>query len=775
MESWESELQQEQKRVNEVTDKISKQLQYLKAETGEVKTDILGIRKHFWDDVKVNIDTEDEAIETAAAIRQQAEFLSERERTYRHSEKQIQALKRLEKSPYFARVDFKESNDPASDAIYLGTSSFHDPETDEFLVFDWRAPISSLYYDFGLGEAEYEANNVLIQGEMTLKRQYRIVNGKIKSMFDTGISIGDELLQEALGRNADSQMKTIVATIQKEQNQIIRNEKSRLLIVQGAAGSGKTSAALQRIAYLLYRYRESLTSDEMVLFSPNLMFSSYISTVLPELGEDNTRQMTFQSYLADIIGGRFQMEDPFLQLETILTGENNKDMAIRKAGIRYKSGEAFLLAVDHYVEQLMKKGLIFKGISFRGERLLTSLEISEHFYGYSHTLPIANRLKLTAEWILSELKKHEIKHREKEWVEEEIQLLDKETYLKHYQELQKSEQYTENTFDDYDMEKKLLSEFVAKKRFKPLRKRVRQLAFLNIEAVYRKLFEWDKDLERDAAFEQWREICRYTAGRLESGEMPYEDAAPFAYLEQQLTGLYVNASVKHVLIDEAQDYSLFQLAFLKNVFPAARMTVLGDVSQGIHPHASKRGVRLAEGLFPPEHTAVVELMKSYRSTKQIVEFTKEMAEGGSRIIPFNRDGKKPVLYSCTDAFQMAREIKKCLAKLRAKGLKTIAVICKTAKDCQELHELLGDDVRHRLIKKETAAFEEGIAVIPSYLSKGVEFDAVLVYDASSNTYSKGNDKSILYTVCTRAMHELHLFYHDELSPYLKEIPKEKYE
>lgn len=281
------EWKKEQKRVTDVVEKVSEKIKINQKHLGGVRNEIVDIRNRFWEDVTVNFDESDDAVETAVSMKQQSELLSERERTHHHAQKELSTLKRLQDSPYFGRIDFKEEGEKVSDRIYLGIASFYDEQNNEFLVYDWRAPVSSLYYDYSPGPAQYHTPDGLISGTMELKRQYMIRHAIIQSLFDTGITIGDELLQEVLGRNSDSQMKSIVATIQKEQNQIIRNERARLLVVQGAAGSGKTSAALQRVAYLLYRYRDILQAKQIVLFSPNAMFNSYISTVLPELGEPN--------------------------------------------------------------------------------------------------------------------------------------------------------------------------------------------------------------------------------------------------------------------------------------------------------------------------------------------------------------------------------------------------------------------------------------------------------------------------------------------------------
>ena len=247
--------------------------------------------------------------------------MSERERSHRLLMQQWKSMNRLLPSPYFGRIDFQEDGLDFSEQIYIGVSSFVDEDGLSFLVYDWRTPIASLYYDYSPGAASYDTPGGRIEGTMELKRQYQIHDGQIRNMFDTSVTIGDELLQQVLGKGADSQMKSIVATIQKEQNAIIRNDKSRMLIVQGAAGSGKTSAALQRVAYLLYKHRERLKADQIVLFSPNPMFNSYVSTVLPELGEENMQQTTFQEYLDYWLGSTLRLEDPFDQIEYVLTAQ----------------------------------------------------------------------------------------------------------------------------------------------------------------------------------------------------------------------------------------------------------------------------------------------------------------------------------------------------------------------------------------------------------------------------------------------------------------------
>ncbi|MED4729295.1 RNA polymerase recycling motor HelD [Aneurinibacillus migulanus] len=772
------EWQEEQQRVNRVVGQIGKQIDTLQRQVGEIKAEVVDIRKNFWDDVTVNFDDAHEAAETYASMKQQAEVLSERERSHRHAKERLTTLGRLLQSPYFGRIDFAEAGEK-TERIYLGIASLLDENGEDFLVYDWRAPISSLYYDYPPGPAQYEAPGGTITGTMELKRQYVIRDSCIRSMFDTGVTIGDELLQEVLGKQANTQMKSIVATIQKEQNRIIRNERSRLLIVQGAAGSGKTSAALQRVAYLLYRYRETLQAEQIVLFSPNPMFNSYVSTVLPELGEKNMQQTTFQEYLERRLGKAFHLEDTFTQMEYTLSAMNEPGYAARIEGIRYKASSDFMETIERYVSVLGKKGMLFKDIKFRGEVILSAEYIKEQFYALDSALRIPNRMKLLADRLLEELKERARLERTKPWVEDEIELLDKEAYLEAYNNLRKKKRYTEDTFDDFEREQKLLAKMVVQKHFKPLQKRVKRLRFLDMVAIYRQLFTDPQYITQftpdDELPEHWVDICVQTTERLDRSVLAYEDATPYLYLQEQLEGFQTNTLVRHVFIDEAQDYSPFQFAFIKRLFPRSKVTALGDLNQAIYAHAVvNTGLSALSSLYEKEESEAFVLTRSYRSTRQIVEFTRGLVDGGEEIQPFNRDGNKPTVTQAADMTELARNVADRIRMLQAAGHRTVAIICKTARESRDAYEALNASIPLRLIGKETSSYESGVLVIPSYLAKGVEFDAVIIYNGSKTQYERESERKLFYTACTRAMHELHIYFVEEMSPFIYRAPSETY-
>ncbi|PZD96251.1 helicase [Paenibacillus sambharensis] len=771
--------QAEQARVTSVVDRIAKRAGELEDEIGDVRSEAVEIRKHFWDEVTVNFSNAEDLTETYFSMKQQADLLAERERSQRHSAAYLSKLKRLMQSPYFGRIDFRAEEDAEAETIYLGIASFREDDSDTFLVYDWRAPVSSLYYDYPPGPAVYDTPGGEVKGELELKRQFVIRSGTIRYMFDTGVTIGDELLQQMLSRTSDSAMKSIVATIQREQNQIIRNDSSRMLIVQGAAGSGKTSAALQRVAYLLYKYRGVLTSDQMVLFSPNPMFNSYVSSVLPELGEENMLQTTFQEYLETRLGREFELEDSFAQLEFVLTAGQEEGYSARLEGIRYKSSTAYLELVKRYLDGLVDRGMRFRPVVFRGKPVVTAQEMVNKFYSMDSSIRLANRLILVRDWLLERVERYAASVKEEAWVEEEMQLLSAEDYQRAYSRLRKQKKGLGETFDDHEAEKEMLAEMIVSSALKQVRARIKLMRFADVKGLYRKLFE-DRNAAEQAAGshalpEQWDEIAAQTVRELEQGRLFYEDATPYLYLNERLKGFRANTNVRHIIIDEAQDYTPFQLEFLKWLFPRARMTALGDLNQAIYAQTSAMAdADPLTNLYGPEQTEWIHLLRSYRSTREIVSFTRGMVPGGDKIEPFNRAGELPLVKLVGGQDELHRQIINQLQEWTAEGYESVAVICRTAEESSKAYSTLGSALSMRLVTKDTMQFERGITIIPAYLAKGVEFDAVLIYNASEQVYQHENERKLFYTACTRAMHELVLMSDGTPSRFVREQPSENY-
>ncbi|UOQ45195.1 AAA family ATPase [Halobacillus salinarum] len=760
----------EQKRVNKVITVINNKLAAFKGSTSSLKEDIIGLRKNFWEDVTVNIDEPDDVIETYASIKQQAELLSERERSHGQFYKTSKLLQRLKSSPYFGRFDFSEEEGP-EESFYIGIGSLMDENDEDFLIYDWRAPVASLYYDYSPGHVSYRTPEEEISGEMTLKRQYVIREGNMEGMFNTGITIGDSLLQKILGSQATTYMKSIVATIQREQNSIIRFEKGSMLIVQGVAGSGKTSVAMQRIAYLLYRHRNQINADQILLFSPNQMFSTYVSSVLPELGEENMQQSTFHEYVKKRLDHEFTVETPFEQLEDKLVSRKKEGVSTEEMMIQFKSGREFKRLIDDYLSALSHTGMLFRNIKFRGQTLITSKEITTYFYQLDSSLALPNRVELVKEWLLHHLQKVEKEEVEKDWAEEEAALLRREDYMEAYESIQKKQFHGEETFDDTVQEERFLRALVVERKLAPLRRQIKRLRFVHLRKIYRQLF--DESIKNYEVPTEWEAIRQSSKENLNQKYLPVEDQTPYLYLQDRIEGRKVNASIKYVFMDEAQDYTWFQFHYIQSMFPYAQFTLLGDYHQSIFAHNYGEDTILSPELHeePPE---LFELMRSYRSTKQIVEFAKEMVDDGDKIEAFNRQGHLPeVHYTHTEKEHM-QALRICAKRRLNEGYQTVAILCKTIEECRQVYNDIGRELQASLIYKETQPFQEGLVILPIYLAKGIEFESVLVFDASDNNFNRKEDRFLLYTACTRAMHVLDIFCKGRMSPFLRTISEDLY-
>ncbi|MCL6631735.1 MAG: UvrD-helicase domain-containing protein [Alicyclobacillus herbarius] len=777
MSSMTSEWDKEQSRLNTVLSEIERQQEELEREVGSVTTDIVEIRRNFWDDVTINFDDIADTLETYASIKQQSDILSEHERRHRWLVAKLRALRRLRESAYFGRIDFQEQGESEPESIYIGVSSLRDQGGDDFLIYDWRAPIASLYYDYPPGPAQYETPGGTIHGQLHKKRQFVIRGERLEGMFDTDTTIGDDILQEVLGRRSDAQMHNIVATIQREQNQAIRDEESRLLMVQGVAGSGKTSVAMQRVAYLLYRYRRQVRSDQILLFSPNAMFNAYVRTVLPELGEEAMLQTTYHEYVEHRLGGRFRVESPFAQLEFLYSGPA-QERRLRLASIHIKSQRAFLQHMDAYIDALARQGMVFRDIRFRGQVLLSAADVEARFAATDATWKLPLRLRQLARSLVAEARELAEKQRGEAWVDEELELLSEEDYQKAHRQAQR-ESRRKVRFDDFQRVEQILRDMVIHRHLRKTLARIRRLGFVDTLAIYRRLY----DPEHPPAFlpaaegDAWREVCQATLGALADKRMWHEDATPYLYLRDRLFGFPTNTSIRFVFIDEVQDYSPFQLAYLQRLFPHARVTALGDVHQSIFPHSHGANVwaELAQLYAEPGPVRKLEMWRSYRSTRPIAEFAKSLLPDGDKVQPFAREGRLPVLTVVANERQLVERLVRCIEDLRAAGHRTIAVLCKTAKEAALLYTDLAPRTAVQRIDERTHRFEPGVHVLPVYLAKGIEFDAVMVHLGPEADNSDEMERGLLYTACTRAMHELHVFCLGEPSPLLARVPASLYE
>lgn len=593
--------------------------------------------------------------------------------------KYLTKLMKSENSPYFGRIDFLENGELFP--VYIGIT-YVDKGSDH-LVYDWRAPISSMFYDFGVGPAQYETQKQIISGVITKRRQYKIENAKLIRIFDNDVNVVDDMLQEVLSSGSGDKMKNIVNTIQKEQNEIIRDINNKNLIVQGIAGSGKTSVALHRIAFLLYK-QETLSSKDVLIFSPNNIFSEYISNVLPELGEENVVNTTFSEFESAFIKG-YKYHETFTKFVERFYREEKELKELNKL----KISDEFKNIIDEYIDNLIKNIKIMGSINgyrdYSEEELNTTLKIR-----YS-SLPLAQRLEVMSEKIA-------IYNREKN-----------------------------------------------KRKYVSILKSMMNIS-LDIKNIYRGLFKSNAFVKRFN-----RELTDFEINSfLNKTMLNYEDSIALVYIRGLIEGFPYNNRIKQVVIDEGQDYTILQYFILKKIFAKAAFTILGDVNQTINPYYKYETLSVIVDILNSK-TKYLELTKTYRSSEEIIEFTNKILNL-KHVSAIRRENNIPVVKK--EEFDIKEQIKEDIEKLSNK-YKSIAIITKTEGEALELYEKL--NIKNLTILKETTEeFDRDLVILPSYMSKGLEFDAVISYNEKHNKY-KDSEKYLYYVVCTRAQHELIIY------------------
>lgn len=754
-----SEETLEQKHLDNIMKQIKEREKSLKKSIKSAEGQARDLNSHFFDDVKLDYGGYSTSMETALSIHQQQQLLSEREHAWQHSAKQLDTVERLEKRPYFARVDFKEQGEKKPETIYIGLGSFADKD-DHFLIYDWRAPISSIYYDGKLGEVSYNSPEGKITVDMTKKRQFMIEDGKIVNMFDTNESIGDQMLLEVLSEKSSTQMKSIVTTIQQEQNKIIRNTSADLLFVQGAAGSGKTSAILQRIAYLLYRYRGNLTSSDVIMFSPNQLFNDYIKNVLPEMGEQNMVQMTYWQFVARRLPG-MNVENLFKQFE-----DQNSDTNISK----FKGSVNFFNLLTRYAKHLNKRGVIFKNIYFRDKKkpYFDKEKIKEIYYSYNENYNLANRIDTTREELIKMLNRKITPEAKKAWVARTIEGMSQS-------ELNELYDRPDQEFESEAKEEAFLGRKIVLKALKGVHKRILHNHFINMRAQYLSFLRAVPkmvDLAKwDITEDDWLHHIDEVKENFKKHDIAITDVSAYLYLYDLITGRRTDYEMRYAFIDEIQDYTPFQLAYLKYNFPRAKFTMLGDLNQAIFTKDESRSLlKQISGLFDPEKTDVVRLTKSYRSTKQLTNFTKQILRQGEKIEAFNRQGPKPVIWG-RDNDEKAIDVLVDVLRDNEKRKMTTVIITKDLASAKFVHEELSKKKEPTtLIATANQRLVDGTLVIPSYLAKGLEFDAVVMWGANKENYHQLDETQLVYTITSRAMYKLDVIYTGEKSPLLDVDP-----
>lgn len=605
-------------------------------------------------------------------------------------------LMKLMDSPYFGRIDFTPQRGKTNN-VYIGLHSFADDTGRSNLIYDWRAPVSSLFYDYELGEGSYQTPSGQIKGDISVKRQYRIRDGKMEFMIENAVNIQDEILQRELSKSADDKMKNIVATIQRDQNAVIRNDTAKVMIIQGVAGSGKTSIALHRIAFLLYRFRDTITAKDILIISPNKVFASYISNVLPELGEETIPETGMEELATDLLEHKYPFQSFFEQVTDIL----ERDDAGYAERIRFKASFEFLSKLNQYLIHVENNYFDFTELRVAGT-VVPFPFILERFRAY-YRIPI----------------------------------------LKRFPEVIRDIQQHVRTMSG----KKLNGQ----DRQKLWEQVPRMFRFGNVLELYEDFYKW---VGKPEMF-----------NTLPTGELEYADVFPLIYFRIRVEGVASFDHVKHLLIDEMQDYTAVQYAVLNRLF-SCKKTILGDVNQKVNPFSASSSDDINR-VFP--NGDVVKLVRSYRSTLEITKFAQHISNN-PELIPMERYGEEPQVLGFDSNLDEAAAIKNLLYAFNESNYQSLGILCKTFEQASTLYEHLRADkefeIPFTLLDAESTSFKNGIIITTVHLSKGLEFDNVIVPFISDRNYRTAVDRSMLYIACTRAMHKLTLTYAKSVTPFV---------
>jgi DNA helicase-2/ATP-dependent DNA helicase PcrA len=609
----------------------------------------------------------------------------------------LERKKRIQKlmlSPYFGRFDFRETPENEPVPIYVGVHAYYDEKEKNNLVHDWRAPISSMFYDYENGPVRYESPSGMIDGEMLLKRQFRIRKGKMEYMLESSMNIHDDVLQKELSKSSDDKMKHIVATIQRDQNAIIRNEESRTLIIQGVAGSGKTSIALHRIAFLLYRFKDTITSNDILILSPNKVFADYISNVLPELGEENIPEMGMEELADKLLEGKYRFQTFFEQVTDLLE-KKDEDFAER---IRFKSSHEFITKLNDYLSHIENQYFTPVDLVVRRNPVPASY-IDEKFRSL-HRLPLFKRFNEVVAQIERDLlfyNRYEINATERNYLRKEVRKMFKVT---------------------------------------------------NLRELYKDFYNW---LEKPGLFK----FAKRSA-------FEYADIFPLVYLKIKLEGTKTYDEVKHLLVDEMQDYTPVQYAVLAKLFPGKK-TILGDAYQTVNPYSSSSS-KAIERVMPGAE--LVKLNKSYRSTYEIATFARQILPK-NEVEAMERHGKEPLVKGFKTSTAEQKWINESVGAFDKSVQNSMGVVCKTQKQAVKLYKKLSEQYPAvHLLTSDSVSFSGGVIITTVHLAKGLEFDEVLIPNANATTYNDETDRGLFYIACTRAMHMLSITYSGECTPFI---------
>ena len=688
--------------------------------------------------------------------------------------KKIMDLRKIKSKPYFARIDFKADGEE-KEQLYIGKLSILDSKEQKPIIIDWRAPISNLYYDGRIGRSHYKSPGGNVEGEISLKRQYFIENQELEKYSDIDLKTNDQLLQVALEEKADDRLKNIVATIQGEQNNIIRADMNKALIVQGVAGSGKTTIALHRIAYLIYNWDKEFDPDNFMIIAPNKFFLNYISNVLPDLGVENVKQYTFEDLAYEIIGKKLKISDSNEKLVTIVNKEfddiNHGDVDTIIAESKLKSSIEFKNVVDGYLKMLEENYLPKEDFILENVRIMRYENIQKLFTETYKDLDFERRINEVKKHIFSKIKNN------KDVIKKTI--ISKRSFK--INKMLKDDSLTEEEKRQKRIEIFEESEDVLKKLDKD---NMNIVNFYFNKIIKKDCVELYKDFIENYVFDHVDNeiigsyLVRNTMKNLTNNEITFEDLAPIIYIHYKVYGTKVKKALRHVIVDEAQDYGEFQFSVLKTILKSNSMTILGDIAQGVH---SYRGIenwkKFMDVEFPEGDAIYTTLEKTYRTTKDIMykandvidklpDYEKQYILKGEPVI--NRPNSINIEAKDSEE-EIVKSIANKIEEYLALGFKSIAIIGKDIDECKFIKKKIEKYNKNvKLIQSKDSEYNAGISIVPSYLAKGLEFDSVMLFNVNDDKYQNTVlDIKLLYVAITRAMSKLDIFYTGKISELMK--------
>lgn len=689
------------------------------------------------------------------------------------SKEQLKNLKRLRKKPYFARINYQRKEKAEEEIFYIGKVSLFDRETQQPIILDWRSPLANVYYEGRLGDVSYEAHGEVYEGNVSLKRQYSIEDGELLDFQDIDITTKDDLLQSSLSQNADHRLTEIVSTIQEEQNRVIRADLRKPIIVQGAAGSGKTTIALHRVSYFLYTLKDIFHPYEMLILAPNRLFIDYMQEILPELGVDQSRSTTFVDFVQLVTNHPFEVQTQHETLMNALeTGEKQEILEIGEL----KGAPRFETILDRYIYEIKKEFVVDDDFMVAGFRIVNGNRIKQMFLKDFAYLPFYKRKEKIRQILMSDLRR-----KKKVMVEKVTKRYDDELDKALY-DIKDPEKRKRRVSFLLDQKEQKLQEIETEAK-KGVRNYMSKFPNRSLVYYFKRLYQEQASFNHAFSAidsDMKTSIQSHTLRQIRQKKVDAEDMATFLFLQAILYGIEKDYKAKKVVIDEAQDYSYMEFVSLKRSLNTELFTIVGDLAQGIYRY---RGLKHWQPLLDDVFKApnYLTLQKTYRTTIDIMSVANEllshMDDDLPQAEPVVRRGEKPSFRTIEKRSEWGRDLYKQYAQLKEEGFQSFVIIGKTMQECHAIYEHLTpyflDEIQ--VIEDHDDMEKEKAVILPVYLSKGLEFDCVFLVSLNDDYQQHELDMKLLYVAMTRPLHRLYFWGASPSAFLLDLVDSDKYQ